>query len=908
MNIGSFLKGKAIKRITVLFYILFLIIGILYVKDYGISCDEPIQRQHYLINSKYVYQVFFGDDNIPKALQNQADLKNYSWKYYGVSVRIPLFLIEAFNDFELSNETVYFITHLYNFILFFIAAIYLRRILKLLNFNDIYACVGVVFFVVCPRIFADAFYNIKDSVFLSLFTVMLYYGLAVIEKLTIKRAAGLVISSAFVVNCRVVAGLPLVIIAFCYLLKDYKFNGKRLKNAILIIFLSVALYLIITPAAWESPIKYIQGVLTTFSDFNSWHSTIGLINTSYDSAKLPWYYTILCMAITLPTLYTVLGITGVVWIVGRLIKSNNIREEIRKNYLLYILLFQFIIIILYDMIMSPTKYNLWRHMYFLFSYLIVICVYALNAIIDVAKRYEKRRYRWIIIVLTGISVCCTALWMIFNHPFEYLYFNPLYATNSKELTERDYWNTSGQNVLKKYAKLHDEGFYDVWSDLNTASLYFGEDGWEMFHKNNQENEARYALKYYSNTKNKVLYDVVYSLEVCGRESTYLLRRKNFDNCIARYQINKDSEIKVGSGTSTEIEISVCNEKNRRELIFQIPENGMPEEVDILFPSDKQYYESLEVLYSSDGEGWYTGGTTVFQSKELVGVLFNQKIKYLKIAYIPRYESDIGITIFGKNGVMPKEIDATDNFYTCGNMVDGDPSTRYSSGRPMEAGMAITYTFGEPQSLKGMGISYGESTNDYSRDMSIYIPDEYGEWKEIYHGINDKSNYISFDEPIETKQIKLVNNYTDESYYWSIAEIQFFRSYKISYPDTCSIISKIDTSTSNSDYLLDNDINTVWKSEDNGIQDKSSITIELIDGETILGFYLNSSHAPLKVALNATIYGSNDGVVWNDLTYKYGSQQDYVFDSPQSYKFYRIENEETSLNNVWEVSELRILQN
>lgn len=896
-----------VKNLTILFYILFLLIGCVCVKDYGVSCDEPIQRQHYLINSKYLYQFFLGEDHIPSALQSQADLKDYTWKYYGVSIRLPLFLIEAFHNFELSNRDIYYITHTYNFLLFFVAAIYIRRILKLLDFSEVYCLVGTILFTICPRIFADSFYNIKDSVFLSLFTVMLFYGLAFVEKSTIRRAVGLIISAALAVNCRVVAGLPLVIIALFYIFKDFKLNNKRLINVIMIMISSIISYFIITPASWESPFEYIQGVLTTFSDFTSWHSTIGLINTVYDSAKLPWFYTVLCMIITLPTIYTALSTVGVFEHFFCLFRSENMRERLHKNYLLYIVLAQFIIILLSDMIISPTKYNLWRHMYFMYSYLVIMSIYGLKTLIDMTQTPGRKRYRWLIIVFVGLSISQTAIWMIANHPFEYLYFNPIYATSAKELTERDYWNTSGQNMLSALAEKNEEGFYDVWADLPTASLFFGEKGWEAFRTNSQENGAQYSIKYYSDKMNSILYDVVDILEVSGRESTYLLRRKNFDNCVARFLISEENNIIRGTGNAEEIDIKVTSKEERKEIFFLIPENQMAEEIDILFPSDKSYYEDLEVLYSSDGKDWYVGGTNTYQSKEMVSILFNKNIKYLKIIFDARYETNIGISVFGKNGISPKEIDASENFYTCGYMVDNDTSTRYSSGKPMEAGMTITCSFASSQSLKGIGINYGENTNDYSRDMTVYIPDENGDWKEICHTINDNSNYISFNEPVYTNQIRLVNNHTDESYYWSIAELQFFEYYKISYPDTCSRISNIITSTDNSSYLLDNDPNTVWKSDDNGVKEKCNIDIEIIDNEPILGFYLNSSHAPLKAALNATIFGSYDGTTWNEIDYRYGSQQDYVFDSPKTYKFYRIENEENGSNDLWEVSEIRILE-
>lgn len=127
--------------------------------------DEPVQRKHGLVHLKYICELVNSSDEIPEYLKEIPDnLETNTAKYYGIGIKIPLMLIEYLNGFRLSNQQIYYMNHLYTFMLFF-ASVYVYKIAEKMKFGFWYSFLTSVLFMICPRILAEAFYNIKDSVF-----------------------------------------------------------------------------------------------------------------------------------------------------------------------------------------------------------------------------------------------------------------------------------------------------------------------------------------------------------------------------------------------------------------------------------------------------------------------------------------------------------------------------------------------------------------------------------------------------------------------------------------------------------------------------------------------------------------------------------------------------------------------
>lgn len=108
------------------------------------------------------------------------------------------------------NQVVY-VRHLYVFLLFFISSLFFYRIAKRITKNEVQAIVGTAIYILCPRILAHSFFNIKDSVFLSVFVINLFSAICFIEGAKWKAVIGLAITTALCVNTRIVGAVVIVL-------------------------------------------------------------------------------------------------------------------------------------------------------------------------------------------------------------------------------------------------------------------------------------------------------------------------------------------------------------------------------------------------------------------------------------------------------------------------------------------------------------------------------------------------------------------------------------------------------------------------------------------------------------------------------------------------------------------------
>jgi len=172
------------KLITYSLFIFFFLTGVLIFKDYGISTDEDFQRLVGFYWLNYIAN-FFPGSNFLLDVQNKIKLigdltlsveSGETFKYYGIIYDLPLAFIETV--FNITDPKNYFyLRHFLNFFLFWVSSIFFYKILFIRFKNWSLAISGVLFYVLSPRIFAESFYNNKDLILLSLFSISFYYVL-----------------------------------------------------------------------------------------------------------------------------------------------------------------------------------------------------------------------------------------------------------------------------------------------------------------------------------------------------------------------------------------------------------------------------------------------------------------------------------------------------------------------------------------------------------------------------------------------------------------------------------------------------------------------------------------------------------------------------------------------------------
>ncbi len=187
-------------RVVVIFFTIYLILGLLIVPDYGISWDESAERMHGFIAGNYILEKILPFDLYTKILNETissrfSELKDievpklmeHGDKAYGVFLELPLAFLELLFQF---NETkdVYLFRHYVNFLIFFTSVIFFYKYLNLFFENKFLSLLGCLFLILSPRIFAQSFYNSKDIIFLSFFIISNYYGFLLLKNKNLASA------------------------------------------------------------------------------------------------------------------------------------------------------------------------------------------------------------------------------------------------------------------------------------------------------------------------------------------------------------------------------------------------------------------------------------------------------------------------------------------------------------------------------------------------------------------------------------------------------------------------------------------------------------------------------------------------------------------------------------------------
>ena len=149
---------------------LYLIVGLIIFSDYGISWDEVNERYSGFVTLNEIYKKL--NLNI---LQDYPDLSNYIYREYGVLFNLPLAFLEDFAGIK-DIKDVFLLRHLINFLIFFLGSAYFYFTLRI-YYSQTISIIGFLFLILSPRFFAEAFYNNKDIIFLSFYSISFYYFL-----------------------------------------------------------------------------------------------------------------------------------------------------------------------------------------------------------------------------------------------------------------------------------------------------------------------------------------------------------------------------------------------------------------------------------------------------------------------------------------------------------------------------------------------------------------------------------------------------------------------------------------------------------------------------------------------------------------------------------------------------------
>ncbi len=440
------------RLLPIFMFLIILIIGLMIYDDYGIGWDESQERASSLVSYRYLNRVLLNRGVFVNEMTE--DISTYRDRYYGVSIQLPLMFIEDIYQLAthepMSYTQIYHVRHIYCFFLFLFALICFYAFLKDLFGSVKTAAAGVLMIYTFGRFFAESFYNIKDIVFASLTMITL---LCAEKMFRTKYNTGwcllFALTAAFLVNSRIIGALFPLIILLLILGESIRGHTHLPVKPILLICLSLPIWVIITPAAWANPIEFAIGVVRCFSSYEPWKGTQLFAGKIMPVAELPFDYYLRWIGMTVPLVYLLFFFRGFISFIKKTASGFTFSVEEKMDLLMGSIL---VGTLLYQMILRPTVYNGWRHVYFLYP---LIISFAAKGIHEISEAHTASGLKTAASLLLSLSLIYNGVQLIRNHPGEYLAMNPIGEKLSADY-HGDYWGLAMFTALRWTARNTEE--------------------------------------------------------------------------------------------------------------------------------------------------------------------------------------------------------------------------------------------------------------------------------------------------------------------------------------------------------------------------------------------------------------------------------------------------------------------
>ncbi|MDW8300938.1 MAG: tetratricopeptide repeat protein [Bacteroidia bacterium] len=432
-------KNRSWMRLLFAALCILLLPLMLYVsKDFGQSGDEWM---HYAQAEKVLKYYKEGD----KACLNDPKLLLH---YYGQSFDvITVWLIK-----QLKPKDPYALRHFCNALMGFIAIMFTALSAKAIG-GWRAGILAFIFIAVTPRFFGHSMNNPKDIPFAAATIFGIFYTIRFIQQLPrpmfytcFFAAAGI----AWAISIRVGGILNIAYFtAFSVLAMFFIPKAERKWTSIILTIALISLLgylggLILWPYGLQNPIKNPFMALKAMSDYPL-NIKIVFEGKHIWSTEIPWYYGIKYIFISNP-LVVLIGFLTMIVLSVQLYKRN-----IFPKIPLLLVLFSSVFPILYTIYKNSTLYNEWRHLLFVYPSLVVCAALGWNAILYFVSQKAVQIGSYVL-----ISVGCIepTIWMIRNHPNEYVYFNQLVGGTAGAYGnyETDYYMNSVKHVVEWFLK------------------------------------------------------------------------------------------------------------------------------------------------------------------------------------------------------------------------------------------------------------------------------------------------------------------------------------------------------------------------------------------------------------------------------------------------------------------------
>ncbi len=371
----------------------------------------------------------------------------------GVAFELPLwFLSEGVLGLE-DTRGVHLARHLLSHLFFLLGGFFCALLAHRLTGSRAAALLALLMFLLHPRLYAHSFFNSKDVPFAAMFMIALFWAWRAFDRGTWRSfalagaAAGLLVSMR-IMGVALVGGVVALQLCDVVLARGAE-ERRRVLLACGAFLLACAACLYATwPYLWHDPLGGLAEAFAVAADHpNPLHELFqGQRVSSYD---LPRRYVPVWFGVTTPPVALVLGLLGTALVLAK--AAARPREALRSGRLRFLLLVAgcFLAPVAAVMILRPTLFNGWRHLYFIHAPFALLAGAGLHW---TASALRRPRAKAGLYCLAGLGVVWTVAAMVRLHPYEALYFNALVDKGAPEQLaqqyEMAYWDEPYREALE----------------------------------------------------------------------------------------------------------------------------------------------------------------------------------------------------------------------------------------------------------------------------------------------------------------------------------------------------------------------------------------------------------------------------------------------------------------------------
>ncbi len=476
-----------IHKTALLVILLNFVLSLLNLHNYGVYWDEENSRMVGLMN----YNFITGRD--------QA-LLSFTDRDYGPVIETVAYWLEMLLKPH-SYEARVTIRHIFSLVIYNSGLLFFYFLLIECAIPIKAAVLGLIFFILSPRIYGHGYFNTKDIALMVGYIGVALTLLKLLKKQSIFNVVLHAFASAIFIDIRIV-GVVSVPLTFVFLLL-FVARGKiqwikALSLGFGYIFITVLFVIMMWPFLWHQPFYHLLFAYENMQHFR-FENPVLFNGTSVPAPELPSYYlpAWLCISITIPQIIS--GLVAIPFFIVFILRTSNKESALYIPAMFGILFFciPFGVII----VRHSVVYDSWRHVFFIFPFLVLLSILLTWYLY---QRYPKGKLIFNILII--VCLLQPAYSMIRNNPFHVVYFNAFANANTSgkpinQMYEMDYWGVYYKYALKEIALFDTRQNIPIYCnnsypfELN-KNMYNDEAGTEKFFYADSFSEADYYITTY----------------------------------------------------------------------------------------------------------------------------------------------------------------------------------------------------------------------------------------------------------------------------------------------------------------------------------------------------------------------------------------------------------------------------